>query len=101
MATLSITIPDNIAARVRDGYCAATGYQAQMPNPAFDPMQPISAENPEFVANNVSKMAWVKQQVIAHIRDTILAAELSEFDTVQAVDRQSHIQSVKASVELA
>lgn len=98
MAVISITVPDEILPRLRDGFALATGYQAEMPNPAFDPMQPVSPENPEHIANPITKVQWVRAQVIDYVKRKAAEGELMAFDEQQRADRLAQAQSIEADI---
>ena len=52
MAEFCVTIADGDVNRVIDAMCANYGYQAEIPNPAFDPELPVDpATNPENITN--------------------------------------------------
>lgn len=100
MAQLTITIPDAIAPRLRDSFCAATGYTDRVPNPAFDPQQPIGPSNEETMPNPVTKMQWVKSQVIAWMLSQVTAAELDTLDAEQRQERLDRIETIKSQIAL-
>lgn len=101
MATISLTVPDAIAPRVRDAVCLATGYTELVPNPNFDPEQPVGQGNLEFMSNPVSKMAWVKMQLIEYLKATVRRIEMQNFDVQQRQDRLAQEQAIDQALNLS
>lgn len=67
MAGLTIDIGGAAqAARIADAFADVYGYQAQVPDP----------QNPaQMIPNPVSKGAFVKQQIIAFVKQTVAGSE--------------------------
>lgn len=83
MATLSITIPNAVATRVQDSFCAAHGYQATLPD---------GSANPE------TKQQFLKRKVVEFIRDSVKAAEAT---AAAETARQAALTDVDTTVVLS
>lgn len=58
--------------KVLDAFVSAYGYQATVPNPAFDSSKPVDAQtNPQTIPNPQSKQAFFNRQLTAYIRDIV------------------------------
>lgn len=65
MATvITMSIPDAVAVRVRDGYAARHGYKEFIEGPTGDRI-----ENPE------TKLQFVKRHLKEYVRDSVIAYE--------------------------
>jgi hypothetical protein len=82
MATLSITVPNNIATRVADAICNLNGYQ-----------ETISDGNGGTIPNPQTKLEFVKHYVINVLKNQVIsyegriaadAANLAAIQTAQA-----------------
>ena len=69
MATVTITIPDAVLARVLSGFCYQNGYSDTIVDP-----NNINSTLP----NPVSKATFAKQQLIAHIVNAVRSYEISQ-----------------------
>ena len=76
MSSLTITIPDELDARVVSAYAAHYAYQATVSNPAHDPGG-STPEEPATIDNPQGKAAFLKAGVVKHIRDAVRAQEQS------------------------
>lgn len=75
MATLSITVPDDLRTRIEDGFAGHHGYQDQVRNPDYDPED---EENfPRYIDNPQNKTQFLKAQVIEYIKKSVLSYEKS------------------------
>lgn len=101
MAQIVLTIPDDSVVRFRNAFCQATGYQAQVPNVAFDPNNPPGPGNLEFIPNPVSKMAWVRQRLMEYALSTAEEAELAEFDRQKSIDRLTQRNQIRTEIDMS
>lgn len=77
MATVSIdTGTAQQATRIADAFADVYGYQSKVPNPNFDTTKPETPDtNPSMIDNPVNKAQFVKQQLVAFIKQTVAASE--------------------------
>ncbi len=70
-----IVYRDNAAKdKVIQRFCEAYGYQATVPNPAFNPQLPVDpVTNPQTIPNPVSNQVFFNRQLTAYIRDVVRA----------------------------
>jgi hypothetical protein len=90
MATITITIPDSVAIRVRDGYCYQNGYTDTihvLENDAW-----VDIPNPE------TKAAFMKRMILTHIKRSVI---LYEADTAAEAARQTAAASVEKEIDLS
>ncbi len=77
MAVFSVDIDDNDIDRVIVAVCSNYGYQAQIPNPSFDPSQPIDPEtNPEAIANTETPRQFANRMTRDYLMSNTVAYEL-------------------------
>lgn len=70
MTTISIDVPNAVAARVVDAMCATHGYQPTIPDPA-------NSDGP-YIPNPQTKQQFVKAHLAAYIKSTVLAYEAQQ-----------------------
>ena len=75
MATLTITLPDNIKERVYKGVAAAHRYRTEIPNPAYDSMYDASPTNLKMLPNPESRDDFVTRMVKDFIMRSVQKAE--------------------------
>lgn len=73
MATLSIAFSDASKDRVIDAFAAHHKYQPLIPNPSYDPETDDPSE--ETAPNPVTKGQFMKQKVIAFVKESVKAEE--------------------------
>lgn len=74
---ITVDVPDPVASRVEAAFTAAYGYQAQIPDPAFEP----TPENPgpaPMIDNPETPTDFVKAQIREHIRNVVAGHEATE-----------------------
>ncbi len=77
MAVFSVDIDDNDIDRVVGAICANYGYQAQLPNSEFDPLQPVDPEtNPETIANTETPRQFANRKTRDFLMENTVAYEL-------------------------
>ena len=70
---------DNAAKnKIEDQFAIAYyGYQATVPNPAFNPALPVDpATNPQTIANPQSKAGFFNKQLTAYIKDIVRSSQV-------------------------
>ena len=77
MAVFSVNIADEDVNRVIGAMCANYGYQAQIPNPNFDPSLPVDPEtNPENIANPETQSQFANKKTRDFLMENTVAYEL-------------------------
>lgn len=88
MASIQITIPDGVAARVTDGLAGQYNYQATIPAP--NPLNP-PVPNPE------TKAQFAKRMVANFIKDSVKAYEATQ---AARIARDTAAASVETAITL-
>jgi hypothetical protein len=89
VATLTITIPDGVAVRVRDGYCYQNGYT--------DTIRVLQDGVWVDVPNPETKAAYMKRMILLHIKHSVL---LYEADAAAEAARSSAAEAVENDITL-
>ena len=77
MAVFSVNIADEDVNRVIGAMCANYGYQAQIPNPNFDPSLPVDPEtNPENIVNPETQSQFANKKTRDFLMENTVAYEL-------------------------
>ena len=77
MAQFCVTIADPDVGRVIAAMCANYGYQANIPNPNFDPNEPIDPDtNPEFIPNPETTSQFANRKTRDFLMENTVAYEL-------------------------
>jgi len=77
MAEFCVSIADGDVNRVIEAMCANYGYQAEVPNPNFDPELPIDPNtNPENIANPESSFQFANRMTRDYLMNNTVAYEL-------------------------
>ena len=77
MAVFSVNIADEDVNRVIGAMCANYGYQAQIPNPNFDPSLPVDPEtNPENITNPETQSQFANKKTRDFLMENTVAYEL-------------------------
>jgi len=77
MAEFCVTIADGDVNRVVGAMCANYGYQAEIPNPSFDPELPVDpSTNPENVPNPESAFQFANRMARDYLMNNTVAYEL-------------------------
>lgn len=101
MAQLVLNFPNAIAPRLLNSFCAATGWQANIFNPAYRPDLPTDpVTNPESLPNPVSQINWAKARIIDFIKEKSLITELSIFDAEQRTERTTAEATIKIELDV-
>jgi len=90
MAVLSITIPDSVTNRVRDGFCAYHNYQ-----PFIKIINGQGVE--ETIPNPQTKIAFVKSKIKEYIKESVKSYEAELASTTA---KAQAIQNVEDSIVL-
>lgn len=93
MAVFAIEIADADVPRVLNALAANFGYEVNIPNPNFDPEQPVDEVNAEFIPNPVSKAVFANQIV-----RQILADHVHQYETREA--KRAALASVNSNVQI-
>ncbi len=82
---------DNAAKnKVEDQFAAAYGYQATVPNPAFNPELPVDpVTNPATIANPQSKAGFFNKQLTRYIKDIVRSAQIQTATATAAASAAS------------
>ena len=99
MATLafSFQVAPNKLAAIRDDFCAQYGYPVTVPNPAFDPLLPVSPTNSRTMPNPETPAQFMRSMVKEYIRGSVEAYRANR-DADGA--RRAAIAAAKIEVEL-
>ena len=76
MAQFSIEIADADVDRVMDAVAANYNWPENIPNPDFDPVEPVSDENPESITNPENKYVFTNRMVRNFLSDHVTAYEI-------------------------
>ena len=76
MAQFSIEIADADVDRVMDAVAANYSWPENIPNPDFDPVEPVSDENPESITNPENKYVFTNRMVRNFLSDHVPAYEI-------------------------
>jgi hypothetical protein len=77
MAEFCVSIADGDVNRVIEAMCANYGYQAEVPNPNFDPELPVDPNtNPENIANPESSFQFANRMARDYLMNNTVAYEL-------------------------
>ena len=73
-----IVYKDNAAKnKVEDQFALAYGYQATVPNPAFNSALPVDpVTNPQTIANPQSKAGFFNRQLTQYIKDVVKSSQV-------------------------
>lgn len=91
MALFSVEIADQDVPRVLNALAANFGYEQNVPNPDFDPEQPVDENNQEFIPNPVSKPVFANQKV-----REILVDHVRQYETREA--KRAALASVDTNI---
>ena len=78
MALFSVEIADADVPRVLNAVAANFGYEVNVPNPNFDPEQPVDEINAEFIPNPISLPVFANQKVREFLADHVKQYEIRE-----------------------
>ena len=76
MAQFSVEIADADVDRVMDAVAANYNWPENIPNPDFDPVEPVSDENPESITNPENKYVFTNRMVRNFLSDHVTAYEI-------------------------
>jgi hypothetical protein len=76
MAQFSVEIADQDVARVLNSLAVNYGRPEQVPNPDFDPLQPVSETNSEFIDNPETVAQFGNRMVRKFLTDNVKAYEI-------------------------
>ena len=76
MAQFSVEIADQDVARVLNSLAVNYGRPDQVPNPEFDPMQPVSEDNPELIDNPETVAQFGNRMVREFLANNVKAHEI-------------------------
>ena len=76
MAQFSVEIADQDVARVLNSLAVNYGRPEQVPNPDFDPLQPVSETNSEFIDNPETVAQFGNRMVRKFLADNVKAYEV-------------------------
>lgn len=76
MAQFSVEIADADVDRVMDAVAANYNRAENIPNPDFDPVEPVSDENPESIINPETKYQFTNRMVRNFLSDHVTAYEI-------------------------
>ena len=76
MAQFAIEIADADVDRVMDAVAANYNWPENIPNPDFDPVEPVSEENPESITNPENKYVFTNRMVRTFLSDHVTAYEI-------------------------
>jgi hypothetical protein len=88
MAQFAIEIAEADVDRVMDAVAANYNWAENVPNPDFDPVEPVSEQNPETIPNPENKYVFTNRMVRAFLSDHVAAYEikLAKETAANAVD---------------
>jgi len=76
MAQFCVEIADSDVERVITAMCANYGYQANVPNPEYNPELPLDPENPEFITNPENSYQFTNRMGREYLMNNTVAYEL-------------------------
>jgi hypothetical protein len=76
MAQFSVEIADQDVARVLNSLAVNYGRPEQVPNPDFDPLQPVSETNSEFIDNPETVAQFGNRMVREFLSNNVKAYEI-------------------------
>ena len=77
MAEFCVSIADGDVNRVIEAMCANYGYQAEIPNPNFDPELPVDpSTNPENITNPETSFQFANRMTRDYLMNNTVAYEL-------------------------
>ena len=76
MAQFAIEIADADVDRVMDAVAANYNWAENVPNPDFNPAEPVSDENPETIPNPEDKFVFTNRMVRSFLIENVKAHEV-------------------------
>jgi predicted Zn-dependent peptidase len=109
MAVLKVTIFDQVwkanftnaqEVLMKNALKTRYGYQANIPNPAFNPVLPVSPENSPIIANPLTPEDYIAKAILAELVGSGKTSRLHEVQRTKQQEADSQVTSEFANITI-